>query len=79
MLGVKVRGHIIHLLPSSLFTTTVSPIQVDAVWDTQSLVSINPRDRKQYVRTVKSLLSEQFKYLLGNLLELLSSKQFSLN
>merc|ERR1712079_910197 len=31
---------------------------------TQSLVSINPRDRKQYVRTVKSLLSEQFKYLL---------------
>ena len=57
----------------------MSTIQVDAVWDTQSLVSINPRDRKQYVRTVKSLLSEQFKYLLGNLLELLPSKQFSLN
>ena len=57
----------------------MSIVQVDAVWDTQSLVSINPRDRKQYVRTVKSLLSEQFKYLLGNLLELLSSKQFSLN
>ena len=66
-------------MPSSLFTTTVSAVQVDAVWDTQSLVSINPRDRKQYVRTVKSLLSEQFKYLLGNLLELLSSKQFSIN
>lgn len=66
-------------MPSSFFTTTVSIVQVDAVWDTQSLVSINPRDRKQYVRTVKSLLSEQFKYLLGNLLELLSSKQFSLN
>ena len=57
----------------------MSTVQVDAVWDTQSLVSINPRDRKQYVRTVKSLLSEQFKYLLGNLLELLPSKQFSLN
>ena len=79
MLGVKVRRHIIHLFPSSFFTTTVSTVQVDAVWDTQSLVSINPRDRKQYVRTVKSLLSEQFKYLLGNLLELLPSKQFSLN
>jgi len=38
--------------------------KVDAVWDTQSLVSINPRDRKQYVRTVKSLLSDEFQYLL---------------
>lgn len=38
--------------------------QVDAVWDTQSLVSINPRDRKQYVRTVKSLLADHFQYLL---------------
>ena len=27
--------------------------KVDAVWDIQSLVSINPRDRKQYVRTVR--------------------------
>lgn len=25
----------------------------DAVWDLQSLVAINPRDRKQYVRTVR--------------------------
>ena len=28
--------------------------KVDAVWDVQSLVTINPRDRKQYVRTVRS-------------------------
>jgi hypothetical protein len=27
-----------------------------SVWDVQSLVSINPRDRKQYVRAVRSLL-----------------------
>jgi len=38
--------------------------KVDAVWDVQSLVSINPRDRKQYVRTVRSILSDEFKYLL---------------
>ena len=37
---------------------------MDAVWDTQSLVAINPRDRKQYVRTVKALLADTFKYLL---------------
>ena len=37
--------------------------KVDAVWDTQSLVAINPRDRKQYVKTVKSVslyISEYF-------------------
>ena len=33
--------------------------RVDAVWDTQSLVSINPRDRKQYVRTVKLVSTHQ--------------------
>jgi len=36
----------------------------DAVWDIQALVSINPRDRKQYVRTVRSLLADEFRYLL---------------
>jgi len=36
----------------------------DAVWDIQSLVSINPRDRKQYVRTLRSLLADEFRYLL---------------
>lgn len=36
----------------------------DAVWDLQSLVAINPRDRKQYVRTVRSLLADEFRYLL---------------
>jgi len=36
----------------------------DAVWDIQALVSINPRDRKQYVRAVRSLLKDEFRYLL---------------
>ena len=40
------------------------PLQVDAVWDTQALGVINPRDRKQYARTVKALLADTFKYLL---------------
>ena len=30
--------------------------------DLQALVSINPRDRKQYVRTVRSLLADQFRF-----------------
>jgi len=38
--------------------------KVDAVWDTQGLGVINPRDRKQYVRTVKGLIADTFKYLL---------------
>jgi len=38
--------------------------KVDAVWDTQALGVINPRDRKQYARTVKALLADTFKYLL---------------
>ena len=32
--------------------------------DCQALVSINPRDRKQYVRTVRSLLADEFRLLL---------------
>jgi len=47
-----------------LLTTDVVDIKFDAVWDVQSLVSINPRDRKQYVRAVRSLLKDDFRYLL---------------
>eukprot|EP00088_Acartia_fossae_P043231 TRINITY_DN4551_c0_g1_i5.p1 TRINITY_DN4551_c0_g1~~TRINITY_DN4551_c0_g1_i5.p1 ORF type:complete len:450 (-),score=92.03 TRINITY_DN4551_c0_g1_i5:1172-2521(-) len=36
----------------------------DSVLDVQSLSSINPRDRKQYVRAVRSLLQDEFRYLL---------------
>ena len=35
-------------------TPEVVGTKIDAVWDIQSLVSINPRDRKQYVRTLRS-------------------------
>jgi len=45
-------------------TSEVVDTKFDAVWDIQALVSINPRDRKQYVRTVRSLLAEEFRYLL---------------
>jgi len=45
-------------------TAEVVNTKFDAVWDIQALVSINPRDRKQYVRTVRSLLAEDFRYLL---------------
>merc|ERR1719427_455302 len=45
-------------------TAEIVPIKFDAVWDIQSLVSINPRDRKQYVRTLRSLLADDFRYLL---------------
>merc|ERR1712142_948476 len=45
-------------------TPEVVGTKIDAVWDIQSLVSINPRDRKQYVRTLRSLLADDFRYLL---------------
>jgi len=45
-------------------TSDVVSTKFEAVWDVQALVSINPRDRKQYVRTVRSLLAEEFRYLL---------------
>jgi len=45
-------------------TPEVVGTKIDAVWDIQSLVSINPRDRKQYVRTLRSLLADEFRYLL---------------
>ena len=35
-------------------TAEIVSNKFDAVWDIQSLVSINPRDRKQYVRTLRS-------------------------
>jgi hypothetical protein len=48
------------------------------VWDVQSLVSINPRDRKQYVRAVRSLLKVNldtgtlpFYYILSYLFDFL--------
>ena len=47
-----------------LLTSDLVELKFDTVWDHQSLVYINPRDRKQYVRTVRSLLKEQFRYLL---------------
>jgi len=47
-----------------LLTSDVVDHKFDAVWDIQSLVSINPRDRKQYVRAVRSLLKDEFRYLL---------------
>jgi len=47
-----------------LLTTDVVDWKFDSVWDIQSLVSINPRDRKQYVRAVRSLLKYDFRYLL---------------
>jgi len=47
-----------------LLTSDLVDLKFDSVWDIQSLVSINPRDRKQYVRTVRSLLKDQFRYLL---------------
>lgn len=45
-------------------TSDIVSTKFEAVWDVQALVSINPRDRKQYVRTVRSLLAEEFRYLL---------------
>lgn len=45
-------------------TSDILSTKFDAVWDVQALVSINPRDRKQYVRTVRSLLADEFRYLL---------------
>merc|ERR1719370_1296907 len=45
-------------------TSDIVATKFDAVWDVQALVSINPRDRKQYARTVRSLLADQFRYLL---------------
>ena len=57
-------------------TSDIVATKFDAVWDVQvahtviskslkldlqALVSINPRDRKQYVRTVRSLLADQFR------------------
>lgn len=45
-------------------TSDVVATKFDAVWDIQALVAINPRDRKQYVRTVRSLLADEFRYLL---------------
>lgn len=47
-----------------LLTSDLVDLKFDCVWDIQALVSINPRDRKQYVRTVRSLLKDQFRYLL---------------
>jgi len=45
-------------------TPEVVGSKFDAVWDIQSLCSINPRDRKQYVRAIRSLLADEFRYLL---------------
>jgi len=45
-------------------TSEIVSTKFEAVWDVQALVSINPRDRKQYVRTVRSLLADEFRYLL---------------
>jgi len=45
-------------------TPEIVGTKIDSVWDIQSLVSINPRDRKQYVRTLRSLLADDFRYLL---------------
>jgi len=47
-----------------LLTTDVVDVRFDGVWDVQALVSINPRDRKQYVRALRSLLKDEFRYLL---------------
>jgi len=45
-------------------TAEIVHTKFDAVWDIQALVAINPRDRKQYVRTVRSLMADEFRYLL---------------
>jgi len=47
-----------------LLTTDVVDVKFDSVLDSQSLTYINPRDRKQYVRAVRSLLKDEFRYLL---------------
>ena len=46
-----------------LLTSDVVDHKFDAVWDIQSLVSINPRDRKQYVRAVRSLLKVTMQFI----------------
>ena len=46
-------------------TSDVVATKFDAVWDIQALVAINPRDRKQYVRTVRSLLADEFRWALS--------------
>jgi len=45
-------------------TPDIVKTKFDAVWDIQALVAINPRDRKQYVRTIRSLMADEFRYLL---------------
>lgn len=45
-------------------TPELLKLKFDAVWDIQALVAINPRDRKQYVRTIRSLMADEFRYLL---------------
>ena len=52
-----------------LLTTDVVDWKFDSVWDIQSLVSINPRDRKQYVRAVRSLLKVQYVRAVRSLLK----------
>jgi len=48
-----------------LLTAELVQIKFDAVLDIQSLTHINPRDRKQYVRVIRSLVKEEeFRYLL---------------
>lgn len=47
-----------------LLTAELVNLKFDSVLDVQSLNHINPRDRKQYVRVVRSLLKDDFRYLL---------------
>jgi thiopurine S-methyltransferase len=47
-----------------LLTPELLNLKFDSVLDIQSLNHINPRDRKQYVRVVRSLVKDEFRYLL---------------